>query len=67
MSWADFEERYGERREEHEDDPYSDQKCPECGESTFNRTFYSAGSRYGPVPEPPCEEWECSSCDYSEG
>lgn len=28
-NWADFEERYGERKEEHMDD--EDDRCPECG------------------------------------
>lgn len=67
MSWQDFEERYGESRREHEDDPYRDQQCPECGEYTFDRTSYDGGSRYGPSPEPPSEEWECRSCGYLVG
>ena len=67
MSWADYEERYGETRAELEDDPYTDQSCPKCEKHTFSRTYYDRGSRYGPVPEPPCEEWQCRNCDYVEG
>lgn len=67
MTWADYEERYGETRAELEDDPYHDQLCPKCDHRTLDRTSYDSGCRYGPIPEPPSEEWQCRNCDYVEG
>jgi len=53
--WQDFEERYGERREEHESDG---SRCPDCG--TVVERIEIAATRY----QPGVDVMYCVGCGW---